>query len=107
MIRITSKYFILFQPVVKGIAFFVCHLYIGQCDDLNAIGSHRPIGSGTNIRCDLVGIGVILCEEVYHCGTALRIQKLKSGLMVHYLFLLPVDPDVELPASSLASCQPS
>ena len=33
---------------------------------LNKNGSHRPVGSGTIMRCDLVGVGVVLLEEVYH-----------------------------------------
>ena len=35
-------------------------------------------------------------------GQALRSQKLKLGLLGLILFLLPVDPDVELSAPSLA-----
>jgi hypothetical protein len=27
-----------------------------------------PIGSGTILKCDLVGVGVALLEEVCHCG---------------------------------------
>ena len=39
-------------------------------------------------------------------GQDLRIQKLKPGLAAHSLFLLPVHPDLELSATSLASCPP-
>ena len=44
-----------------------------------------------------------LLEEVCHWELALRFQKLKPGLVVYSLFLLPVDPDVEPSAASLAA----
>ena len=43
---------------------FVSHHTSGG--DLNENGPHRLIGSGTNSRCDLVGLGVALLEEVCH-----------------------------------------
>ena len=43
-----------------------------------------------------------LLEEVCHWKQAVRSHKLKPGLLVHGLSLLPVDPDVELSAPSPA-----
>lgn len=43
-------------------------------------------------------------EEVCHQGQALRSQKLKPGLLGLILFLLSVDPDVELSVPSLTLC---
>ena len=37
------------------------------CDGLNMLGP----GNGTIRRCDLVGVGVALLEEVCHCGGGL------------------------------------
>jgi hypothetical protein len=50
---------------------------------------------------------VALLEEVCHWDWALRFQKLKPGLEVQSLFLLPVDQDVELSAPSPAPCLPA
>ena len=47
-----------------------------------------------------------LLEEVSHWGQALRFQLLKPGLVFLSLSLLPVDPDVELSATSPGSCVP-
>jgi hypothetical protein len=38
------------------------------CCDLNVIDPHRPKGSNTIRRCDLVGVGVALLDEVCYCG---------------------------------------
>jgi hypothetical protein len=38
-------------------------MVLGKCNDLNMLGP----GSGTIRRCGLVGVGVALLEEVYHC----------------------------------------
>ena len=38
-----------------------------ECGGLNMLG----LGSGTFRRCDLVGVGVALLEEVSHCGCGL------------------------------------
>ena len=38
---------------------------------LNAIGLHRPIGSGTIRTCGFVEVGMALLEEVCHCGGGL------------------------------------
>ena len=57
------------------------------CVGLNKNGSHRPVGSGTIRRRDLVGVGVALLEWAWpwrKCvtgGWALRSQKLKPGLV--------------------------
>ena len=48
---------------------FIClevHLFGG-----NVIGSHSLIGSGTIRRYGFVGVGVVLLEEVCHCGGGL------------------------------------
>lgn len=37
-----------------------------DCGSWNENGPHRSIGSGTNSRCALDGIGVVLLEEVCH-----------------------------------------
>ena len=44
----------------------------------------------------LVGVDMILLEEVCHLGWALRSQMLKSSPVSFFLFLLPVNLDVEL-----------
>ena len=54
-----------------------------------------PIGSGTIRRCGLVGVGVSLLEEVYHCEGRLEVvyaQAIPSG--VHSPHLWPTDQDV-------------
>jgi hypothetical protein len=61
-----------------------------------------PIESGTSRRCSLVEIGVALLEEVCHWGWALRFQKLQPNPMAHLLFLVPVNQDVELSATTAA-----
>jgi hypothetical protein len=48
------------------------------------------IGSGTNRRCGLVWVGMALLAEA-----------------CHFLFLLPVDPDRELSATTPAPCLPA
>ena len=45
-------------------------------------------------------------EEVCHWGVAFEVSKAQAGLSGS-LSLLPVDPDVELSASSLASSLPA
>ena len=60
-----------------------------------------PIGAGTIKRCGLVGIGVALLEEVYHCGWALRFQMPKPGPVS---LLLSVDLEL---SASLAPCLPA
>ena len=40
-----------------------------QCGSLNVIVSHNVLGSGTIRNCGFVGVGVVLLEEVYHCGS--------------------------------------
>lgn len=55
------------------------------------VGPHRVIGNASIRSCDLVGIGEALLEEleeVCHWEFALRLQKLKPGPVVHFLFLL-------------------
>ena len=52
--------------------------------------------------------GVALLEVVALCvtgGWTLRFQKLKPGPMA--LFLMPMDPDIELSATSPAPCLPA
>lgn len=39
---------------------------LGCCGGLNEIGAYRVTGSGTIRRCDLVGVVMILLEEVCH-----------------------------------------
>lgn len=67
---------------------------------LNENSPYRPIGSSTIRRCGLVG-------ESSHWGRgqALRSQMLELDLVFHFL---PVafGYDVELTATSLASCMP-
>ena len=51
-----------------------------------------------------LGVGVVLLKKVCHCEAetgALRFQKLKA------VFPMPVDPDVELSATSPAPCLPT
>ena len=40
----------------------------GRCGSLNVIDPHKLIGSGIIRRCDLIGVGVALLEEMRHCG---------------------------------------
>ena len=40
----------------------------GYCGSLNVIGPHKLIGSGTIRRCGLAGVGMVMSEEVCHCG---------------------------------------
>ena len=40
---------------------------VSMCGDLNMLDP----GSGTIERCGLVGVGVVLLEEVCHCGSGL------------------------------------
>ena len=49
-----------------------------ECGGLNRFGPHRllclnawPTASDTMRRCDLVEVGVVLLEEVCHCGSGL------------------------------------
>lgn len=69
--------------------------------DLNKNGPHRCIGSGTFRRYGLVGRSVSL--EV---GATLKFQKLKPDVAASCLFLLPLDPNVELSATSPVPCLP-
>jgi hypothetical protein len=65
---------------------------------------YRLIGKGSMRRCGLVAVGVALLEEVCHCGKALRSQKLKPGLVHHFLpaaFGLDVEPSSLSPAPCL------
>ena len=39
-----------------------------MCGGLNVTGSHRPTGSNTIRKYSFVGVGVVLLEEVCHCG---------------------------------------
>jgi hypothetical protein len=55
---------------------------------------------------NIFGVGVALLEEVYHQWWALSFQKLKLVLMAHCLFLLPMDPDVELSSTMSAYIVP-
>jgi len=48
-----------------------------------------------------------LVKEVCHWKWVLRFQKLKAGLVVHFLFLLPVNPDIELSATFSAPGLPA
>jgi hypothetical protein len=61
------------------------------------------IRSDTIRRYGLFGVGVVLMEENCHWRLALRSEALKPGLVDHCLFLLPVDPDVEL-SSTVTAC---
>ena len=65
---------------------------------------HRLIGSGTTGRCILVGVGVVLLEEVRHGGWAFRCS---SQAQLGSLFLLSVDTDVEHSGTSPAPCLPT
>jgi hypothetical protein len=56
--------------------------------------------------CGLVGVSVTLMEEVCHWSQALRLQKLKLGLLARCFVLLSADPDVELSATFPAPCLP-
>ena len=61
--------------------------------------------------------GLALLEEVHHMGWALKFQKPTPGLVCVYLCtclsvslslcLLPVNQDVKLPVTALASCFPA
>jgi len=67
---------------------------------LDKNGPHRATGTGTLKRCDLVGVGVALFEELCHWGVGFDAQ---GGI----LFLLSVDPDGEFSATSPALCSPA
>lgn len=54
---------------------------------------------GTNIKCGLVEEAVAL-EKMCHWRLALRFQKIKPDLVIHLIFLLPSDPDIDLSATS-------
>ena len=41
------------------------------CGSLNVIGPHNLIRSGPIRRCGLIGVGMVLLEEVCHCGGGL------------------------------------
>ncbi|EGW11090.1 hypothetical protein I79_009899 [Cricetulus griseus] len=71
-----------------------------QYGGLNKDGSHRLTGSGTIRRCGLVG-------EIMSLGVGFEVSEAQTRLMAHCLFLLPVNPDVELPVTSLAPCLPA
>jgi hypothetical protein len=49
---------------------------------------------------------VALLEEVCHWGWALRFQMLNQASPGGVLFLLSLDPDVDLSATSPAPCMP-
>lgn len=76
------------------------------CGSLNENCPHWLIGTGTIGRHNLVGVDVALLEEVCHCGSALKSQKLKLGLVCLILFLMPADSDIEPSATSPAHCLP-
>ena len=44
------------------------------CGSLNVVDSHNLIGSGTIRRCDFVGTGMTLLEEVCHCGAGFEVS---------------------------------
>ena len=55
-------------------------------------------------RCGLVGVGVILLEEVFYWGRALRFQKPKTCPVSISLCLLLWDQDVKFSATVPALC---
>lgn len=65
------------------------------CGDLNRNGPHRLIFEclGSSVKCGLIGVGVVLLEEVYHWGCVLEFEMPGS---VAPFFLLLLDPHVEL-----------
>lgn len=80
---------------------------VTSCGGLARNGSHRPTGSAATRTYGLVGVGVAFLEQVCHWGQGLRSQMLKV-CSVAILFLLPVDPHVELSAGSRAApCLPA
>lgn len=72
---------------------------------MNENSPYRPLGSSTIRRCGLVGLGVTLLEKVITAGQALRSQMLKLDPVFHSL-PAAFGYDVELAATSLASCMP-
>ena len=58
-----------------------------------------PVGMALLDGCSPVVVGVVLLEEVCYWGERLKFQKLKQGLMVHFLFPLPANPNVDLSAT--------
>ena len=56
------------------------------------------IGSVTIRRCGLVGLGVVLLEEVCHCGGRLCSLIYAKVCLMTVSYLLPSDQDVELSA---------
>lgn len=45
--------------------------FFHHCGSLNVIDLHKLTWSGTLRRCGLAGVGVVLLEEVHHCGGGL------------------------------------
>jgi hypothetical protein len=60
--------------------------------------------SGTIRRCGLVGVGVAFLEEIRHWGVGFEVSDAQAKPSVSPLFLLPVDPDVELSAPFPTPC---
>ena len=50
-------------------------------------------GNGTIRRCGLVGVGVVLLEEVCHCGVGFEVSYAQDTPSVSVHFLLPMDRD--------------
>ena len=74
----------------------------GLCPDygcLNEIGLDRPVRSGTVRECGFVGGSVSL-----RVGFEFSDDQARPNVT---LFLLPDDPDIKLPATSLAPCLPA
>lgn len=96
LLKFASNSFVVVVVFFLGI-FFVC----GGLKN----GSHKSIGSGTNRRYGLVGVGVALLEEVYHWGwVGFEVSDSQARPNGSLLFLLPTNLDVELSAPFLAPC---
>ena len=63
--------------------------------------------SGTIRRHGIVGVGVVLLEEVCHCRVGFEVSYAQTMPSVaHSLLFLPTSQDVELSDPSLAPCLP-
>lgn len=64
-------------------------------------GQDRPTGSCTVRKCDIVGVGVVFLEEVFHYWLAFTFH---NEAKCHPLFLLPANSDVKFSAPSPGLC---
>lgn len=80
---------------------FVFSESYGDCGTLSGIGPQKLIGNGTIRRCYFVGAGMVLLEELCHCGVGLwHITYAQTMPSATVNFLLPSDQDVTSTISS-------